>query len=233
MLAVDKPAGIDVHPTRLDPGEATLVDLIRAQLGLDPYPVHRLDRPTAGLIVFALDAEAARSLGAAFATHRVEKVYQALVRGWLPSTRATFEVQPDVKDPRRLSAETLFTARDFYDLPWPRRGFPSFRLSLVEARPVTGRRHQIRQHCDDLRHPILGDTVWGDTALNRWWRERLAGEGLEAGGLQLWSRRLTLPHPDTGLPLTLEAPVADGLARCLEVLGRHRAAGPVPLPNAT
>jgi tRNA pseudouridine65 synthase len=195
-LAVRKPAGIHVHRSAYDPGEPALVELIEAQTGLELFPVHRLDRPTSGVLVFALDHEAASVLAEGFREHRVEKAYWAVVRGWMPEAHAVYPVQLDVKLPEKVDAETYFRPLEAYEAPWPRRGFPTFRFGLVEARPVTGRRHQIRQHCDDLRHPILGDTVWGDTGMNGW---------LGVQGLHLWCVKMVVPHPD-GQLLVLEAP---------------------------
>ena len=206
LLAVHKPAGVHVHPSPFDRGEPSLVDAIEADLGIKPFPVHRLDRPTSGVLVFALDAEAAAFLGAAFRERRVDKTYWAVVRGWMPESHATFDVQLDVKLPEKTDAETWFRPLENYEAPWPRRGFPTFRFGLVEAKPVTGRRHQIRQHCDDLRHPILGDTVWGDTGMNGWLGTELEGQGQRLGALNLWCRRLVVPHPD-GTQLVLEAPL--------------------------
>jgi len=199
VLAVRKPAGIHVHRSEFDKDEPALVELLEADTGLKLFPVHRLDRPTSGALVFALDHEAASVLGAAFRTREVDKTYWAVVRGWMPENRAVFDVQLDVKLPEKTDAETFFRPLEAYEAPWPRRGFPTFRFGLVEAKPVTGRRHQIRQHCDDLRHPILGDTVWGDTGLNGW---------LGVKGLHLWCRRLELPHPDGGT-LVVESPLSE------------------------
>jgi len=206
ILAVHKPPGIHVHPSPMDRGEPSLVDLVEAGLGVKPYPVHRLDRPTSGVLVFALDPGSAAFLGAAFRERRVDKTYWAVVRGWLPEAHATFDVQLDVKLPERTDAETFFRPLEEFEAPWPRRGFETFRFALVEAKPVTGRRHQIRQHCDDLRHPIFGDTVWGDTGMNRWLGTELANQGRVLGGLHLWCRRLVVPHPD-GKLVVLECPL--------------------------
>jgi tRNA pseudouridine65 synthase len=208
IVVVNKPAGLHVHPSPFDRGEPALIDLLEAEWGTKLYPVHRLDRPTAGALVLALDSEAASSLGAAFRERRVDKTYLAVVRGWMPENRAVFDVQLDRKLPETTDAETLFRPLELYEAPWPRRGFPTFRFSLAEAKPITGRRHQIRQHCDDLRHPILGDTVWGDTGLNGWFAAELVRCGMAPGGLHLWCRRLEFPHPD-GRPMTVEAEPAE------------------------
>jgi len=125
ILAVHKPAGIHVHPSAFDRGEPSLVDAIQADLGIKPYPVHRLDRPTSGLLIFALDPASAAFLGAAFREHRVEKTYWAVVRGWMGEAHATFEVQLDAKLPGRTDAETWFRPLEAFEAPWPRRGFPT------------------------------------------------------------------------------------------------------------
>ena len=204
IVVVNKPAGVHVHPSGFDRGETSLVEILEREWGAKLFPVHRLDRPTAGVLVFALDAEAASRLGAAFRDRQVDKTYQAVVRGWMAQTTATFAVKLDRKLPETTDAETAFRPLELYEAPWPRRGFETFRFGLVEAKPVTGRRHQIRQHCDDLRHPIFGDTVWGDTGLNGWLGTELERHGRELDGLHLWCRRLELPHPD-GKHLVLEA----------------------------
>jgi len=206
---VNKPAGIHVHPSAYDRDEVSLIEELGRVWGVKLYPAHRLDRPTAGVLLLALDAEAAGDLGRAFRDRLVDKVYWAVVRGWMPETRAVFDVQLDVKLPEKTDAETLLRPLELYEAPWERRGFPTWRFSLAEARPVTGRRHQIRQHCDDLRHPILGDTIWGDTALNGWLAGVFATAGRPWGGLHLWCRELTFPHPD-GRRLTVAAPLAPG-----------------------
>jgi tRNA pseudouridine65 synthase len=215
ILAVRKPAGIHVHRSAWDPGEPALVEAIEAETGLNLYPAHRLDRPTSGALVFALDPEAASVLGAAFRERTVDKTYWAVVRGWMPETRAVFDVQLDIKLPEKTDAETWFRPLECYEAPWPRRGFPTYRFSLAEAKPVTGRRHQIRQHCDDLRHPILGDTVWGDTNMNGWLATVFADAGRSWGGLHLWCRRLEIPHPD-GHRLVIESPLGDAEAERLD-----------------
>lgn len=209
LLAVNKPAGIHVHPSEFDRGEASLVDVLEAQYQVRLFPVHRLDRPTAGALVFALDSETAAALGSAFRDRLVDKTYHAVVRGWMPETLATFDVQLDRKLPETTDAETAFRPLERYEAPWPRRGFETFRFGLVEAKPVTGRRHQIRQHCDDLRHPILGDTVWGDTALNGWFAAELGRNGVLAGGLQLWCRRLEFPYQTGRLGIEAELSSSD------------------------
>ncbi|NNM67731.1 MAG: hypothetical protein HKM06_06965 [Spirochaetales bacterium] len=202
LVAVRKPPGIHVHRTRLTPGEPGFTEIVETFLNKRLFPVHRLDRPTSGLLVFALDAAAASVLGRHWRERVVEKVYHAVLRGWLEGP-VTVEkpVRRERKEPAVLDALTLFNPLEFWEPAWPRRDFATLRLSLVEIRPHTGRRHQIRQHARDLFHPVLGDTIWGDTALNNFVRERSSLDRL-----CLFCRRLSFPHPATGELLLLEAP---------------------------
>lgn len=84
LLAVNKPAGLLVHPSPLDRhATSSVVEQLQQQIGCKPYPVHRLDRPTSGVLLFALDPETARLCGAHIAANRLHKTYHAIVRGWL------------------------------------------------------------------------------------------------------------------------------------------------------
>lgn len=212
VLVVDKPAGLLVHRTRLDAQEQdTLLDRLRSQLGLGEAdflaPAHRLDKGTSGLIVLARSPAAARALGQAFDNGQVNKRYLALVRGWPPEA---FDCDhPLARDPElpstgqpQLPALTQFVRRSRVSWPFSVDGrFAQSRYALVEARPQTGRRHQIRRHLKHLAHPLLGDATHGKGAHNR---AVAAWLGCQRLWLHAW--QLTLPHPDTGLPLTLLAP---------------------------
>jgi tRNA pseudouridine65 synthase len=218
IVAIRKPAGIHVHPTPLSPGEPAVLGLLRAQLGEDVLPVHRLDRPTSGILVFARDRAAAAALGAAFAGREAEKTYWALARGW---TAAAFEADSPVADedggPAR-PARTAFRLLERHELPWPLGKHPTVRTSLVEARPETGRRHQIRRHLARAAHPIIGDYVWGCRHHNH----RFAAE-FGACSLQLFAVAIRLPHPDGGW-LDIRDEPARPDARVLEAVRRHRLA---------
>jgi tRNA pseudouridine65 synthase len=205
LVAVRKPPGIHVHRTQLTPGEAGFTEIVETFLNKRVFPVHRLDRPTSGLLVFALDSASASVLGRHWRERVVEKVYHAVLRGWLEEPLSVEKpVRRERKEPATLDAKTLFTPLELWEPPWPRREFTTLRLSLVEIRPYTGRRHQIRQHARDLFHPVLGDTIWGDTALNNFVRERS-----RLDRLCLFCRRLSFPHPVTGKLLFLEAPATE------------------------
>ena len=208
MVAVYKPAGWLVHRTGLDAGETRFVmQTLRDQLGQHVYPVHRLDKGTCGVLVMALHSDAARALSQAFEHHATHKRYLAMVRGWAPEAiDVDHALRPDDAPPdaavqdahtrfRRLKQATLHEASDAQ--------FASTRVSLVEATPTTGRRHQIRRHLKHLAHPIIGDATHGKGPINRWWAERLGQQRL---WLHAW--QLSVPHPVTGVAMAFDSGLA-------------------------
>ncbi|HWI81971.1 pseudouridine synthase [Ramlibacter sp.] len=174
LVAIDKPPGLLVHPSRLDAHEAqTALGLLRDQLGERLWPLHRLDKATSGVLLFARHADAARSLGIAFETGQVRKGYLALVRGWTAAA-GTIDY-PLARDPElpsagqpRVAASTSYERLALFE--WPMRVDPrheTSRYALVAVQPLTGRRHQIRRHFKHLAHPLIGDTTHGKGAHNR------------------------------------------------------------------
>jgi tRNA pseudouridine65 synthase len=177
FVAVEKPAGLLVHPSFLTKrDEPSALKLLRDQLGQWVYPVHRLDRPTSGALVFALSSESAQSLALQFSSQQIEKTYYAIVRGWLPEGRQKID-----KPLRKLEgAEDLQECQTFYEclasyeLPFATSPeHPTSRYSLVRVQPKTGRWHQIRRHFAWISHPLIGDVVYGTGRQNRLFREQL------------------------------------------------------------
>lgn len=213
LVAIDKPAGLLVHRTQLAAGEQeAALQLLRDQLGQPVWPVHRLDRGTSGVLLFALSPEVASLLGAMFEQGRMDKRYLALVRGW-PGEDEGLVDHPLARDPELPSAgqpmlEAQTRWRMLQRLEWPLVTDPRFattRVALLEAEPLQGRRHQIRRHLKHMAHPILGDATHGKGPLNR----AVAGF---LGQQRLWlhARELRLTHPVTGIPLQLQAPLGPG-----------------------
>ena len=169
-----KPAGIAVHTSEHARERRPLLQRLRDQLGLWLYPVHRLDRPTSGLMLFALDSEAARLLAKDFQEGRIQKTYEAVIRGW---TELEWREERPLRHPDSgalLPATTYFKTLEQVELNVPTVRFPTLRLSRIEAAPHTGRFHQIRRHLAGASHPILGDTAHGDHQLNRWYRSAIS-----------------------------------------------------------
>jgi len=188
LCAVMKPAGLAVHRGWAVADHYAL-DRVRDQLGRWVYPVHRLDQPTSGVLVFALSPEIASVLGEAFMQQRVAKRYLALVRG-IPA--GTLRVDSPIKDER---GEPRPAVTSFSRLWIFRR-----RYSLVEARPETGRTHQIRRHLKHLSCPIIGDTSYGKSEHNRLFANEF---GLQR--LALHALEIAFAHPVSGEPLVIQA----------------------------
>jgi tRNA pseudouridine65 synthase len=174
LVAIDKPPGLLVHPSALDAHEErTALKLLRDQLGMRLWPLHRLDKGTSGVLLFATNADAAREWGLAFEQGRVRKRYVALVRGW-PEEQGEVD-QPLARDPELPSAGQLhLAARTRYQrlacFEWPfsvDARHASSRYALVSVDPLTGRRHQIRRHFKHIAHPLIGDATHGKGAHNR------------------------------------------------------------------
>lgn len=174
LVAIDKPAGLLVHPSALDAhAAASALQLLQAQLGQRLHPLHRLDKPTSGVLLFARSPRAARHWGQAFEAGAVAKHYLALVRGW---TAEAGEIdQPLARDPElpsagqpRVPATTRYRRLACFDWPFSVDGrHPGSRYALVDVEPLTGRRHQIRRHFKHIAHPLVGDTTHGKGAHNR------------------------------------------------------------------
>lgn len=215
LVAINKPPGLLVHRTQLAAGEdEAALQLLRDQLGRPVWPVHRLDRGTSGVLLFALSADVASLLGAMFERGRMDKRYLALVRGW-PAADEGLVDHPLARDPELPSAgQPLLDAqtrwRVLQRIEWPVASDPRFattRVALLDVEPQQGRRHQIRRHLKHIAHPILGDATHGKGPLNR---AVAAFLGVQRLWLHAW--RLELVHPVSGTLLRLEAPPPDRLA---------------------
>jgi len=212
LVAINKPAGLLVHRTALDAQEQVFaLQLLRDQLGRPVWPVHRLDKGTSGLLLFALSSEMAGLLAPMFEQGLARKRYQALVRGWPGEVGDGGMIEhPLARDPELPSAgQTLLASRTDWQclarLEWPiktQASFETSRFALVEARPLTGRRHQIRRHLRHIAHPIIGDSTHGKGPLNRAVAEFLGLQRLWLHGLEL-----QIEHPAQGRLLHLQAPL--------------------------
>ncbi|WP_089954847.1 pseudouridine synthase [Limnohabitans sp. 2KL-3] len=206
LAIVNKPAGWLVHRTPLDRGETRFVlQTLRDQIGQHVWPVHRLDKGTSGVLVFALSAEVARSLGQGFESGAgLLKTYRAVVRGWpLPEGLIDHPLKrmPDDMRTERIEiqpAQSRFATLRRFELPLPQQGFATTRCAEVALEPLTGRRHQLRRHMKHIAHPIIGDATHGKGPLNRAVADLI---GLQR--LWLHAESLELPHPVSGQRLHL------------------------------
>ena len=189
MVAIDKPSGLLVHRSPIDRHEKRFaLQLLRDQIGQHVFPVHRLDRPTSGVLLFALSADVARLLNQQFAKQQIDKTYFAIVRGHSPDDGVIdyalkekldkiADKMADQNKPAQEAVTNYQTLRKF-ELPFAVSRYPSARYSLVKMQPKTGRKHQLRRHMAHINHPIVGDTTHGDGKHNKFIREQYGFCGL-------------------------------------------------------
>jgi len=220
LIAVHKPPGLLVHRTGLDAHETRFaLQLLRDQIGAAVHPVHRLDKATSGILLFALSSEIAGHCRVAFETGEVEKRYLAIVRGH-PCEQGTVDHPLDREDHTgraaglRQPALTGYRRLAAVELPVAVDRYPTSRYALVELVPHTGRRHQLRRHMKHIAHPIIGDTTHGHGPHNRMFRERFGCKRL-----LLVAVGMCLRHPSTGLPLAIETQPDEDFRRVGEATG--------------
>ncbi len=218
FVAVNKPSGLLVHRSMIDRHETVFaMQLVRDQIGQRVYPLHRLDRPTSGVLLFGLSRETAQKMGEEFASHeRVRKEYLAVVRGYCEESglidyplKEVLDKMTDAKaDPDKDAQEavTAYERLATVELPFAVGRYSSSRYSLVRLAPHTGRKHQLRRHMKHIFHPIVGDTKYGRTEHNNLFREQF---GIHR--LLLHARTMRFTHPFNGEEVMLEAPVGSEL----------------------
>ena len=211
LVAVNKPSGWLVHRSWLDRHETVFVmQTVRDQIGQHVFTVHRLDRPTSGVLLMALSSEVARLLSQQFEQHKIEKTYHAIVRGWLegeetldyPLTEELDKIADKYSQPEKAPqpAVTHWRGLATAERPVAVGRYDTSRYSLVEMLPQSGRKHQLRRHMTHLRHPIIGDSAHGDLKQNR-----SAAAHFAMNRLMLHASELRLNHPVSGEPLLLRA----------------------------
>lgn len=223
IIAVDKPAGLLVHRSDIDRHETRFaVQLLRDQIGRRVQPVHRLDKGTSGILLFAFDAETTRRLSGQFERNEVDKTYLAVVRGWPPESgsvahplvRQYDDYGRALKEAEAQSARTDYRRLATIELPYAVDRYPTARYALLALTPHTGRRHQLRRHLKHIAHPIVGDATHGKGRHNRFFQQQFDCHRLLLACVELCFR-----HPLTGERLTLRAPLGDDFARLLARFG--------------
>jgi tRNA pseudouridine65 synthase len=195
-VVVDKPSGIATH-RGWDDSDDALLQRVRDEVGMYVYPIHRLDRGASGAVLFALDQPAARAFSDAWSG--ATKIYLAVTRGHPPE-----HLVIDHPIPKRPGAARVPAVTEIRRL----RTFG--RYALVEARPRTGRLHQIRRHLKHISCPLIGDVRYGKGEHNRLFRERFA-----LHRLALHCSSLRVAHPDGG-ELAVECALAADIAAAVE-----------------
>lgn len=226
LIAVHKPAGLLVHRTDLDRHETRFaLQILRDQIGRPVWPVHRLDKGTSGILLFALDKDVGRAMSGLFEAGEVAKRYLAVVRGHpaeageidhplVPMTdghagvAAGRPAQPAITRYRRLAT---------VELPYQVDRYPTSRYALMELTPLTGRWHQLRRHMKHIAHPIIGDATHGKGRHNRLFQELFGCRRLLLAAVEMGFR-----HPVSGEVILLTTPPAPDFASVLVALGWER-----------
>lgn len=223
LVAINKEAGLLVHRSWLDKGETRFaMQLTRDAVGCHVFPVHRLDKPTSGVLLFAKSPAVARSLTEAFAEHTVTKQYLAVVRGFMPEQGVidyALSFKPDAiadkfADLNKPDQEAVTHWQSLAQIELPfavSKKHDTSRYSLVRLTPETGRKHQLRRHMRHVFHHIVGDTSHGDGRHNRFFRGQY-----DCTRMLLHAQTLALNHPVTGAPLLLKAGLDNQWMRILE-----------------
>lgn len=221
MVAINKPAGMLTHPSWIDKdANENAMHSLRDFLGQWVYPVHRLDKPTSGVLIFGLSSETAKKLAESFLARETEKTYIALVRGYTEEHAIIDYPLKDLWDKmtdREKSKEnpakeaiTEYWRLATTELNIPVRPHPTARYSLLKVVPHTGRGRQIRRHMKHIFHHMIGDHHHGDGYHNR-----MLEENFGLSRLMLHAHSLKINHPVTGQPMEIVAPLPDDFASLL------------------
>jgi len=221
-LVIDKPAGVLVHYSRGSGRSGPcVVPALRQQLGRLVFPVHRLDRPTSGVLLIGLSLEATRRLSRQFEQRQVDKSYLALVRGYCADLGTIDHPLKPVRDRWEQSkpndaqsALTRFQTLARNELPFAVGRYDTCRYSLLDISPASGRRHQIRRHLKHISHPVVGDTTHGDRDHNRFFASKLG-----ISRLLLVASGLRFQQPFSGETISVEAECGHDFDRAVDLVG--------------
>ena len=214
LVAINKPHGLLVHRSQIA-ADATefAVQMLRNQLDRHVFPVHRLDRKTSGVLLFALSAESLSATRKIFEERNIKKSYRAIVRGFAPEK---LTIDYPLKNDRGKLQEAITNIEliQKVELAVPFGRHETSRYSLVSLTPVTGRMHQLRKHMAHIFHPIIGDRPHGCNKQNRLFLEKW-----NVTQMMLHSNNLTFVHPYFKTPISIDAPIRPEFVHCLNLLG--------------
>lgn len=223
IVAIHKPAGLLTHPSAIDRHETQFaVNLTQDLIGQRVFPIHRLDKATSGILLFALSTEFARHLSEQFLSQQIQKHYLAICRGWTPDSGdidhpLTYKIDPVAERHKKpkppQTAETHYQRMAICEVDQAIGRYPTQRYSLVKLTPKTGRKHQLRRHLKQIHHPIIGDVQYGDRHHNHFFNDWLSQHRL-----YLAATDLTFMHPLTHQPMHLSSPLEKSFQTTLDTL---------------
>jgi len=225
IVVVNKPSGLLVHKSMIDRHETRYaMKILRNQLGKWVYPVHRLDKPTSGVLLFALSKESARELSEQFKAHTIEKSYVTVVRGYVSEygrvEHPLVEKLDKIADKDASESKEAQEALTEYkclaqvELEASVGRYDTVRYSLVHLFPKTGRKHQLRRHMKHMNHHMLGDTKYGRGEHNKFIRNEYG-----VHRLLLHADSLSFFHPVSGERITCRAPLDETFVKLFTEFG--------------
>jgi tRNA pseudouridine65 synthase len=213
IIAINKPHGLLVHRTKIaTETDVFALQLLRDQIGQRVYPVHRIDRKTSGILLFALSEEVNSTLSAIFREQQIEKTYWAIVRGFTDS-EGTIDYALKKEIGQLQDSVTHYKTLAQTEISVPLGKFDTSRYSLVEVKPETGRMHQIRKHLAHIHHPIIADRPHGCNKQNKLFKEKWAMDSM-----LLHAKEVEFKHPVTDEVLHIKANFSSEFERTLSFL---------------
>ena len=213
LIAINKPHGLLVHRSPIATNTDTYaVQELRNQINQHVYPIHRLDRKTSGVLLFALNKELITDLMKQFEEHTVSKTYWAILRGYTDD-EGTIDYALTNDKGKTQEAVTHYKTLARTEVPVSFGKHATSRYSLVEAKPETGRMHQLRKHFAHILHPIIGDRPHGCNKQNKLFLEKW-----NMGTMLLHARQLEFNHPLKNERISLRAQPSQEFNRMLETL---------------
>lgn len=214
FIAINKPHGLLVHRTKLAKDATSFaLQIVRDQIGQHVYPAHRIDRKTGGILLFALNETSLKMINSLFTERKVEKTYQAIVRGFCDDT-GIIDYPIKKENGKMQEAVTEFETINKVELDVQFGHHPTSRYSLVKIYPKTGRMHQIRKHFKHIRHPIIGDRPYGCNKQNKLFKEKW-----NITHLMLHASELKFLHPITNKSVKISASLQKEFEYANKILG--------------
>lgn len=216
LIAINKPHGLLVHRSKIanDATEFAL-QMLRDQVGQHVSPVHRLDRKTGGILVFAFDKTTEIAMHKMFQHGEVEKKYLAVLRGYAPQ-KSEIDYPLAKENGSMQDAFTSFVTLQHTEIEVPLGKHPTSRYSLVEATPKTGRMHQLRRHFAHIFHPIIGDRKHGCNKQNRFFKDKF-----NMTTMLLHANELGFMHPKTKQRITIKANLQPDFKEAMALMKFH------------
>ena len=214
LVAINKPHGLLVHRTRLsDERNFFALQMLRNQIDQHVFPVHRIDRKTSGVLLFALDQDIHQKMQLKFSLGEVNKKYLAIVRGYCED-EGIIDYPVRKENGRLADAVTMYKTIEKVEVDIPMGPHKTSRYSFVEAFPKTGRMHQIRRHFAHINHPIIGDRPHGCQIQNRLFKNKW-----NMTTMMLHADELLFLHPVTNVNMKIKATLHNDFKETIRILG--------------